>query len=88
MPTYNIHQAKTHLSKLLARAEAGDEVIIARDGRPLVKLVPVTTPKGDRVAGRLAGRVVMGPDFDAWTPDLEDLSHGPSTVEPIEKPKR
>ncbi len=55
MPTYTIHAAKTNLSKLVARAEAGEEVVLARGKDPVVKIVPVA-PKPKRQFGRLKGR--------------------------------
>jgi prevent-host-death family protein len=70
----SIHAAKTHLSRLIARAEAGEEIIIARGRKPVVKLVPIEA-KPRRVAGRLKGQVSIGPEFfeplppeelDAW----------------------
>jgi prevent-host-death family protein len=70
----SIHAAKTHLSRLIARAEAGEEIIIARGGKPVVKLVPIE-PKPRRVFGSLKGQVSIGPEFfeplppeelDAW----------------------
>ncbi|HTQ34204.1 MAG TPA: type II toxin-antitoxin system Phd/YefM family antitoxin [Stellaceae bacterium] len=70
-----IHAAKTHLSRLIARAEAGEEIIIARGRKPVAKLVPIEAPKPRRVAGRLKGQVSIGPEFfeplppeelDAW----------------------
>lgn len=64
----NIHEAKTHFSKLLQRVEEGDEVVIARAGRPIARLVPFTGP-GKRVLGQDAGRVYIAPDFDAPLPD-------------------
>jgi prevent-host-death family protein len=64
-----VHEAKTTLSKLLAAAEAGEEVIILRGKRPAVKLVPV----GDRAWGRYEGAVRVPGDFDAPDADLEAL---------------
>jgi prevent-host-death family protein len=70
----SIHAAKTHLSRLIARAEAGEEIIIARGRKPVVKLVALA-PKPSRMPGRLKGRVSIGPEFfeplppeelDAW----------------------
>jgi prevent-host-death family protein len=66
---YNVHEAKSSLSKLLARVEAGDEVVIARNGRPVARLVPYTAPRR-RQPGRLAGRLVMTPDFDETPPGV------------------
>jgi len=58
----SIHAAKTHLSRLIARAEAGEEVIIARAGKPVVKLVALAT-KPRRVPGRWKGKISIGPEF-------------------------
>lgn len=64
----NVHEAKTHLSRLLERVAAGHDVTIARAGKPIARLVPV----GNAVARRLgadAGRVVINGDFDAPLPE-------------------
>jgi prevent-host-death family protein len=58
----SIHAAKTHLSRLIARAEAGEEIVIARGKKPVVKLVPVT-PKPKRVFGSMKGQFTVGPEF-------------------------
>ncbi|MBI3492043.1 MAG: type II toxin-antitoxin system Phd/YefM family antitoxin [Acidobacteria bacterium] len=70
----NVHEAKTHLSRLLARVAAGDEVIIAKSGRPVARLLPFAPP-GKRVLGMDAGRGYIAPDFDAPLPDdiLDDF---------------
>lgn len=60
----NMHEAKTELSRLVERALAGEDVVIARAGVPVVRLVPVIT-RGKRKLGQWAGRVVMTDDFDA-----------------------
>jgi len=65
----NIHEAKTHLSKLLARVSAGEEVIIARAGKPIARLVPITERPQKRVPGSAKGRVFISPDFDAPLPE-------------------
>ena len=57
-----IHAAKTHLSRLIARAEAGEEIIIARRGKPVVKLVPIVQ-KPKRVFGALKGQFTIAPEF-------------------------
>jgi prevent-host-death family protein len=62
--TVNMHQAKSSLSRLVERALAGEDVVIARNGEPLVRLVPVPKPPKQRVPGRLKGKVWMAPDFD------------------------
>ncbi len=65
----NIHHAKTHLSKLLQRVEAGEEVTIARDGVPVARLVPIERPIQRRQLGMCGDRVWMADDFDAPLPD-------------------
>jgi len=58
----SIHAAKTHLSRLIARAEAGEEIIIARGRKPVVKLVPIAS-KPKRVFGAMKGQFTVGPEF-------------------------
>jgi prevent-host-death family protein len=62
MPTYTIHTAKTHLSKLVARAEAGEEIVLARGKEPVAKIVPVAS-KPQRKFGRWKGKIRIGPEF-------------------------
>ena len=69
----NMHQAKTSLSRLVERALAGEEVIIARNGKPLVRLVPVEKERQPRVPGRLKGKVWMAPDFEFTDAEIEEL---------------
>lgn len=64
-----MHEAKTQLSKLVERAERGYEVVIARNGQPVVRLVPVKPPSGRRPIGRDRGRIWMSPDFDEPLPE-------------------
>jgi prevent-host-death family protein len=64
----NMHEAKTELSKLVERALAGEDVVIARAGVPVVRLVPVAR-SGQRVLGQWRGKVKMANDFDAPLPD-------------------
>lgn len=64
----NIHQAKTELSRLVERVEAGEEIVIARAGRPAAKLVPLTMRSGRRL-GLLDGKFVIPDDFDRPLPD-------------------
>jgi prevent-host-death family protein len=61
----NIHEAKTHLSKLLERAAAGEEIIIARAGKPVAKLVPYEEERKPRELGTLRGKVRFGRDWDS-----------------------
>lgn len=65
----NIHDAKSQLSRLVLRAEAGDETVIARAGRPVAKLVPLTAAARPRRLGLLKGKVKVPADFDAPLPD-------------------
>ncbi len=67
MESVNIHRAKTHLSRLLDRVAAGEEIIIARNGKPVAKLVPVR--REPRRPGRLKGRIRIAADFDAPLPE-------------------
>ncbi|MCG8556513.1 MAG: type II toxin-antitoxin system Phd/YefM family antitoxin [Proteobacteria bacterium] len=67
----NIHEAKSHLSRLLARVAQGEEVVIARSGRPIARLVPIEAAR-QRVAGRYAGEGYVADDFDAPLRDFED----------------
>lgn len=71
--TVNVHEAKTHLSRLLARVAAGEEIIIARDGKPVARLVPLDRLAHERVPGRERGRIQIAEDFDAPLP--EELLH-------------
>jgi len=66
---FNIYEAKTHLSKLVARAAAGESIIIAKAGRPVARLVPLQDAPVRRVPGNLKGRIWIAPDFDAPLPD-------------------
>lgn len=65
MPTtVNIHEAKTHLSRLLARAAAGEDIVIAKAGRPIARLVAYEGRSAPRQPGQLRGRIRMAEDFD------------------------
>ena len=68
MKQVNIHQAKTELSKLVERVEAGEEVLIARAGRPVAKLVPLDRGRGRRKLGVLDGRFRIPDDFNKPLP--------------------
>ena len=69
MSTVNIHEAKTQFSKLIARVEAGEEVIIARDGTPVARLLAVRRQHPKRVPGRDRGLYSAPEDFDAPLPE-------------------
>jgi len=65
----NVHEAKTHFSKLLERVALGEEVVIARAGRPVAKLVPIRPDVPERHPGSARGDVWVGEDLDAPLPD-------------------
>ncbi len=71
MKTVNIHEAKTHLSKLVDKASKGEPFIIARAGKPLVKVVPLDAPTGKKVQrfGFLKGQFSIPDDFDRMCED-------------------
>jgi prevent-host-death family protein len=74
MPTVNIHEAKTHLSRLLERVAAGEEIVIARAGKPIARLVPWREADTVREGGEWRGLVHLSDDFDAPLPD--DIARG------------
>ena len=61
----NIHEAKTHLSRLVERVEAGEEVVIARAGRPVARLVPYRGRREPRRPGLLRGQIRLADDWDS-----------------------
>ena len=69
MKQVNIHQAKTDLSRLVERAEAGEDIVIARAGKPAAKLVPLTKVRGRRKLGLLDGKFQIPDDFNAPLPE-------------------
>jgi prevent-host-death family protein len=69
MKTINIHEAKTHLSRLVDEVSAGKELVIAKAGKPLAKLVPIRPAKAVRKPGFLKGKISIPRDFDAPLPD-------------------
>lgn len=69
----NIHEAKTQLSKLLKRVANGEEIVIAKAGKPVARLLPYTRITAKRIPGNDAGKVVILPDFDAPLPEFENL---------------
>jgi prevent-host-death family protein len=79
----NVHEAKTHLSRLLARVEAGERIVIARAGRPIAVLGPIDHP-GSRRPGR--DHIVIHEDYDSPVAEFEpDFSHG---SDPLANPAR
>ena len=82
METISIRQAKARFSRLVERVSAGEEIIIARAGKPVARLAPLAR-RAPRRLGRMKGRIWIAPDFDAPLPgDLLDLYNGEA------KPKR
>ena len=69
MTKVNVHQAKTHLSQLLARVEAGEEIVISRADKPIARLVPYQDLSRDRVPGLDKGLIWIADDFDAPLPE-------------------
>jgi prevent-host-death family protein len=77
MRTVNIHDAKTHLSRLVEAAAKGEPFIIARAGKPLVKVIPVDAPMAPRRLGFLRGAVTVPDDFDTMgQEEIEKLFYG------------
>jgi prevent-host-death family protein len=69
----NIHEAKTHLSRLLKRVMLGEEIVIARAGKPVARLVPMQAAPARRKPGSAAGQVVIHANFDEPLPEFESL---------------
>ncbi len=73
MVVVNMHEAKTRLSELVRLVESGEKVVLARNGTPVVELVPATQPR-KREGGFWKGQVWMSPDFDAPLPEFEEYT--------------
>jgi prevent-host-death family protein len=71
---FSITDAKTRFSELIRKAIAGEEVIIAKDNKPVVKVVPIVTPGRKRVPGSAKGQIWMAADFDATPEDFKNYS--------------
>ncbi len=69
--TVNIHEAKTHLSKLLKRVMSGERIVIAKAGKPIAMLAPIDDVPDNRIPGMDAGKLVISPDFDAPLPEFD-----------------
>ncbi|MBW2263657.1 MAG: type II toxin-antitoxin system Phd/YefM family antitoxin [Deltaproteobacteria bacterium] len=77
MTKVNVHEAKTHLSRLLERVEAGEEIVIARAGKPVARLLPFDEGQPPRVPGTGREEIRIGDDFDDDLPDdLLDMFDG------------
>ena len=64
MDAVSIHEAKTHFSRLVARAEAGEEIVVRRGTKPVAKIIAYQTPTTPRRPGVLKGQIVIAEDFD------------------------
>ena len=73
----NIHEAKTHLSKLLERVALGEEVVIAKAGTPVAKLVPIGSKKREFRFGSAKGEFVVPDDFNESDAEIEELFYKP-----------
>ena len=69
METVNIYDAKTRLSQLVDKAAAGEDVVVSRNGRPLVRITRLEVPRRRITFGLLEGKLSVAPDFDAPLPD-------------------
>jgi prevent-host-death family protein len=80
MKIVNIYEAKTQLSRLLREVAAGEDIVIAKDGTPLARLVPFQEEGRTRELGFARGRIVLSEDFDAPLPEdlLEAFGAGPA----------
>lgn len=69
----NIHEAKTHLSRLIVRVQAGERITIAKAGKPVAFLIPAEERPPDRIPGMDKGKVIIHDDFDDPIPELEEF---------------
>jgi len=76
MQIFNIHETKTHFSKLIALVEKGNEVVIGRAGKPVAKLVSIKVQQKKRKPGLLKGKIWVSPDFDDEDPQINELFYG------------
>ena len=70
----NIHEAKTHFSRLIQQVVEGEEVVVARGNKPVAKLIALNQPAPKRRLGTAKGRIQMSPDFDAPLEDFEEYT--------------
>jgi prevent-host-death family protein len=78
METFNIHEAKTHLSKLVDQAAKGEHIVIARHGKPIALLTAYPAPSElpPRQPGAMRGQIWIAPDFDDPDPEIERMFYG------------
>ena len=85
MDKFNIHEAKTHFSKLIERVSAGEEIVIGKAGKPVAKLVPYVENSQPRKPGAWKGKVWLAPDWDSpeTNKEIEDLFYGDDPEDPL-----
>ena len=86
MKTINIQAAKTHLSRLVEEVVAGEQIVLAKAGKPLVRLVPYAPARAVRVGGQLAGQIWSAPD--CWAPDEDVFAASIEAPLPAPQPYR
>jgi prevent-host-death family protein len=77
MATFNVHEAKTHFSRLISRVEGGEEIVIAKAGRPVARIVPLGGKMKKRMAGSAKGKIVIDKSFFEPLPEevLKDFEN-------------
>lgn len=81
-----MHEAKTQLSKLVEEVEHGEDVVIARAGKPVARLIPYVEERKPRVPGLLKGKIWMSDDFDDPLPEWEEAIDAPIISDPWPAP--
>jgi prevent-host-death family protein len=77
MEVTNIHEAKTHLSRLVERVAAGEEIVIGKAGKPMARLVPYQEPSHPtRIPGSMKGKIKILPGFDEADKEIEAMFYG------------
>ena len=76
MQLVNVHQAKTQLSKLLDQVVSGEEIVIARHGKPVARLSPMPAELPPRKPGALKGKIWIADNFDDFDEELEEMFYG------------
>jgi prevent-host-death family protein len=88
MDVTNIHEAKTHLSRLLDRVASGEEIVIAKAGKPVARLVPYKESlKPNRKPGSMKGKIWISPDFDKADKEIEALFYEGPIEPPVRHPR-
>jgi prevent-host-death family protein len=85
MRSVNVHEAKSQLSRLLERVEAGERIVIARAGQPVAVLIRYAEANQRRSLGLFAGEARMAPDFDAMPDDMAAAFEGDASLPPAGK---